>query len=83
MLAQPRPAQPVLALNLMYTFRIGRSQARAVNNTRNEEKQRMLPSGPSTVVKPAADHPEQKAAMEASFPGQELCGRRQRQKQSR
>ena len=42
----------------------------------------MLPSGPSNVVKAAAHHPEKKAAMEASFPGQELCGRRPRQKQS-
>ena len=39
MLAQPRPAQPVLALKVMYTFRIGQSQARTVNKTKNEEKQ--------------------------------------------
>ena len=72
MLAQPRPAQPVLALKVMYTFRIGQSQARTVNKTKNEEKQlEHAALGPKQCGQGCSTPSRKKAAMEASSPSQD------------
>ena len=62
----------MLALDLMYTFRIGRSQARTVNKTKNEEKQlEHAALGPKQCGQGCSTPSRKKAAMEASSPSQD------------